>query len=233
MGRRLILRLATPALCLLGCQTQEEPTAWVRFVHVNPEYAATVDVWAGKKPAFVGVTYGDATSYATFLTQSSFQAFPEGRRAPALFAISPRMEAERKYSLLFLFGVPNQALVLPDDTTAPPSGQAYVRFVHAALGVGRLLVTDAPLRGGGGQPRLESPQELLITLRQAGHVTGYRAFQAGDVVLYLSPDGVRSTVSARLSLRSGSLYTVVITGSGNLQHGLPLRFRSYEHLLIP
>lgn len=38
-------------------------------------------------------------------------------------------------------------LVLEDDLTAPPAGEARVRFVHAALGVGEVSLSDGQGRG--------------------------------------------------------------------------------------
>nr|BCW99989.1 MAG: hypothetical protein KatS3mg041_0036 [Bacteroidota bacterium] len=232
--RSFFVFLSTGCLFLAGCQREDSPTAWVRLLHLNTEYPASVDVRADGKLAFVGIAFGDGTPYQSFPADATFQAFPEGRTGPMLFSAHPPMEPEHRYSILFLSGLPGQVLVLADDTTAPPSGGAYVRFVHAAVRVPQLVITDIPLSGGGGgQPRVSADGEMRIWLRRPGQTTGYRAFPAGDVVLYLSPDGLRSTGSARLSLRAGSLYTVAITGSGSTQDGIPLRFRAYEHLLIP
>ncbi len=124
---------------------------------------------------------------------------------------SATLTAGQAYSVVAVgTGSSVQTLALSDDLSAPPSGQAKVRFVHAS--------PDAPavdVAVSGGQ--------TLFSNVAYKNASNYATVGAGTVSLEVRPTGSTNAVLTipNVNLNSGTVYTIyavgLVKGSPSLQ----------------
>ncbi|HLO66721.1 MAG TPA: DUF4397 domain-containing protein [Holophaga sp.] len=126
------LALASLALGLACTSTKHDPPASVRIVHASPD-APAVDVYAGDASLVKGAAYKAATSFSQVPSGNlTFKVDPAGTTTPVLTATA-MLQPKGYYTVLAVGNLASiQALVVPEEATAPDAGKVKVRVVHAA-----------------------------------------------------------------------------------------------------
>jgi len=131
----------------------------VRVVHASPD-APAVDVWVNGNVAFSDAPFTGITDYAS-LSPGSFdvQVVPAGATEPVVIDATLELAADTDYTVVAVGLLADiEPLVLIDNNSAPASGKAHVRFVHAspdapavdiAVAGGPVLFADVPFKGVG------------------------------------------------------------------------------------
>lgn len=195
------------ALVAAGCIQMQEPvpeTARVRVVHASPD-APAVDICANGTAAFRNAAFPGATDYAT-VEEGTYQirVVPAGTGCEGGGVINAALPlpADTETTVVAVNTLDSiEPLVLEDDNSAPSSGMARVRFVHASpdaptvditLTNGATLFNDVAFKEAGGY--IEAPAGTLdLQVRDA----------TGTVVVLTLED---------VMLESGTVYTIYAVG---------------------
>jgi hypothetical protein len=226
-----LLSLLLAAALLGGCDTKDAPTGvrptqpfgQIRFVNAIPDsaQARTVNVTLEGVPLGANVGYGSA---AVGAAGSLYAPVSVGERTLAVrktadtsihvLDLTLTVEEGKQYSVLGTgLGTDVSPVVLTDDNSAPPEGQAKLRVVHAAPSAGSVdvYVTDTATATDIGPL---APSAASVGYRAASDYvavpagpTRIRLTSAGtkDVVLDLTP----RTTPALPTLTAGQVRTVV------------------------
>lgn len=181
-----------------------QATASVRLAHMVPG-APAVDVYVNGQRAFDGLAFKGTTEYASVPAgQPNIRMARDGDPQAVLAEVQLNVQGGRQYTAIAtLVSGMIAPLVLTDDNTPPPAGNANVRFVHASPDA---PAVDIAARGG---PVLFSN----ISYRNTGQ---YRAVPAGTYTLDVRPAG-QTTVALsvpNVEPRDGQILTII--GAGQL-----------------
>jgi hypothetical protein len=104
----------------------------VRVVHASPD-APAVDIWVNDGIAFSNAPFTGITDYATLDSGTyNVKVVPTGATEPVVIEADLEL-AGADYTVVALGLLDSiEPLVLMDDNSAPASGKAHVRFVHAS-----------------------------------------------------------------------------------------------------
>lgn len=205
---RLLLAAVLAVAGLLGgasAASAQEPT-WIRLAHLSPT-TPPMDVYvapaAGGEETVVlaGVGYGAVSSYTELAPGPHvFTWRPAGSPVtdPGLLTLSAELEAGSAYTVA---GVGQddevRSILIDDDLSPPPAGEARVRFINADTSSGPvdLALVDGP---------------LLVQDAEFATVTDYGSIPAGaqtiQVVTAEAPDGATMDVD----LPAGSVNTLLL-----------------------
>lgn len=125
------------AVMLAGCVPMQPPveTSRIRVVHASPD-APAVDICANGAAAFSDVEFPSATSYAT-VEEGTYQirvvAAGTGCGGGGVINAALPLPADAETTVVAVNTLDSiEPLVLEDDNSAPATGSAKVRFVHAS-----------------------------------------------------------------------------------------------------
>jgi hypothetical protein len=194
MKLRLFGAALLGVLALAGCGDDDDdngPAAEgsVRAIHFSPD-APAVDIKVDGDQVLSGVTYTQASDYlAVPAGDRTFRVEAVGSDAAAIEATVPVADGV-DYTLIAIDNVASiEPLYLTDDNTAPPSGQARVRVIHGAPGVGAVDVYFAP----AAAPVFNTPSLVnfafgaVSTLPNNGG--NYITVPAGNYIVRVVPTG--------------------------------------------
>ncbi len=186
---------------------QGEP-AQVRVVHASPD-APPVDVLVDGNVVFQNVAYNNISDYMPVAAGSHTVAIvPAGAAEPVLAQTTADLEADQPYTLA---ATGKQALLEPlllrDDPSLPPPGQARLRFIHLSPNAPAVDLT----RPGAG---------ALFSGVPFQNDGSYITINPGTYTLevQIAGTGVAAAVAPGLELEGGTAYTVFATG---LAGGIP------------
>lgn len=113
--------------------TSAQSTTTVRAVRMAPG-APNVDITVVGQRAFAALAFKAATTYAAVpADQRNVRVAPAGATNPVVIDVNLNPQAGQQLTVVATGELPGiRPLVLPDDNSASPGGQARVRFVHAA-----------------------------------------------------------------------------------------------------
>ncbi len=196
----LALLLAVPTV--EGISQAQGGQANVRAVHAIPG-GPPVNVTVNDNEAFSGVNYKDVTDYtAADAGTATVQVVPADNPESPLLDIQTDLEASKDYSIVAA-GTPEQPepLVLEDDNSPVPQGQARVRFVHVAPNAPPVDVAPQ-----GGSP-------LFSNIAYLG-VGGYELLDAGTVTLEVREAGTENVLLTvpNVNLESCAVHTIWAMG---------------------
>jgi LPXTG-motif cell wall-anchored protein len=192
----LSLALATSALA-------DSHMARVRVVHASPD-APAVDVWVNGAVAFSNAPFQGITDYAELAPDSyQVQVSPTGATEPIVIDATLDLAGGTDYTVVAVGQLADiEPLVLVDNNSAPASGKAHVRFVHASPDApavdiavangGPVLFSNVPFKGVGDYLPVDAGTYDL------------EARLAGTDTVALSVPGV--------SLADGAVYTIFAMG---------------------
>lgn len=199
-----------------------QSTAMVRAVHMAPG-APNVDIAVDGQRAFANLAFKAATDYAPVPAgQRNVKVTPAGATTPVVIDANLNPQAGQQLTVVATGELPNiQPVVLTDNNTAPPAGQAKVRFVHAspdapavdiAVQGGAVLFRNVSFRGVGEYANVPAGAYTLearpagqttavltvpnVTLSAGQIVTLFAAGKAGDGSLSVVPVVYQSSQAA-------------------------------------
>ncbi|MBC8043621.1 MAG: DUF4397 domain-containing protein [Rhizobacter sp.] len=223
---RSFLGLLTLSLFVSACSTTTTPTeppkpdtAQVRVYSAAPD-VTSVDAFANNTSVVSGVTFDNEPAYSEIAVGNTTFNLRIGGTSVNMFT-SPapvNLQKGQRVTLVALDSAGTASifyagLSLPDTTATPASGQAFVRFVHAAYNAGAVSVSAAPV---GIAP--------VTVSAKFKDFTGYYAIPAASAVpltVQQQPGGV-TVLSTSLTLQAGKNYTVFIKGVAGAAGGTAL-----------
>ncbi|GMU24072.1 MAG: hypothetical protein AMXMBFR13_41490 [Phycisphaerae bacterium] len=205
------LTLIATTACVMAPNGAEQ-NARVRVVHASPD-APAVDVCANGGVLFANAPFPAGTDYASVPADTyQVRVVPAGAGCASdgvIDAALPLGEGTDTTVVAVNRLASIEPLVLSDDNSAPPTGQARVRFVHASpdapvvditLPDGTTLFNDVAFKGNGG----------YISVPAGTYTLQVRDSTGATVVLELDP----------LTLSAGRVYTVYAVGLASGQPAL-------------
>lgn len=200
--------------------TTVDPDATVKIVNVLPD-AGSVDVFNGSsKLNSSAIAYGEATGYMNVADGDATFDFKSSLTGNTVLS-APLTFKGGSYTL-FAAGTADGnntvGILTEDDLSAPSSGQAKIRFVHAASDAPAVnfLLNDSLLQSGNAYKSATAFKEVAAgtyTIKLNNASTGETAISRPDVVL-----------------EAGKIYTVVAQGLLNptpvLEQGFSLNVLS-------
>jgi LPXTG-motif cell wall-anchored protein len=194
----LVLSLAMATIALA-----DSHMARVRVVHASPD-APAVDVWVNGAVAFSNAPFQGITDYAELAPDSyQVQVSPTGATEPIVIDATLDLAGGTDYTVVAVGQLAEiEPLVLVDNNSAPATGKAHVRFVHASPDApavdiavangGPVLFSNVPFKGVGDYLPVDAGTYDL------------EARLAGTDTVALSVPGV--------SLADGAVYTIFAMG---------------------
>jgi len=176
--------------------------ARVRVAHLSPD-APAVDVWVDGELAFDGVAFEQVTDYVVLPAGSrDIVVVPAGATEPEVISAAVELLPGADHTVAAVGLLADIApLVLQDDNGLPESGQAHLRFVHAAPDA---PAVDVALAGGPKVFEGLAFGEVGAYVPLPADVVDVELRAAGEVAAVLTYPG--------LWLRDGGVYTVFATG---------------------
>jgi LPXTG-motif cell wall-anchored protein len=175
--------------------------ARVRVVHASPN-APAVDVWVNDGKAFTNAPFKGITDYATLDTGTyNVKVVPTGATEPVVIGADLTLEA-KDYTVVAVGLLENiEPLVLVDNNSAPATGKAHVRFVHASPDAPAvdIAVKDGPVLFGN------------IAFKGVGD---YSPVDAGTYNLEVRLAGTNTVALdvPGVTLNDGTVYTIFAMG---------------------
>jgi hypothetical protein len=214
---RLLLLATLSALLLAavpGVAGAQSGEAMVRVAHFSPD-APNVDVYVGGAKALSDVPYKTVSDYLPLPAgKAELAVRPAGAAAGSKPVISatPTLEGGQAYTVAAVGKVDDiKGEIFTDDLSAPPSGQAKVRAIHAAPDV---PAVDVAVKGG---PTLFEGAEFPSA-------TDYAPVPAGSYDLQVkAADGGKVLLEATAPVEAGKIYSIAaIGGAGKPVELLPI-----------
>jgi hypothetical protein len=209
--RKLAL-LMLPVLFIFGCDNNDDndnPTpqimsSFVRVAHLSPD-APAVDIWVDGAVVLEDVPFRAFSGYLEVEAGTrNIQVTPANSTTPVIDA-DVALDPDKYYTVAATGLVGENDLspiVLTDDRSGNPNGNAHVRFVHTS--------PDAPnvnIRVANGGPMLFSD----VAFREAADYIGVGAAMYDLEVTLAANDQLVLTVPA-VTLNSSTNYTIFAAG---------------------
>jgi hypothetical protein len=177
------------------------PTARVMAVHASPD-APAVDLVVDGAVAGTGLTFPNNTGYLTVNAGTRNVKVNVSSNGATVINADLPTAAGGNYSVFATGPVAGlEALVVPDDLTAPAAGKAHVRFIHLSPDA---PAVDVAVTGG----------PVLFPNQSFRDYTAFTPVDAGSYDLEVRPAGMSSVVLALpgVTLEAGRIYTVFAKG---------------------
>ena len=210
VSARVLVGLIVGAGVLLaaGCDSgndEDEVPALLRVVHATPGLAP-IDFFIDFDLFTRNLAFRSATPYNRW--EPGLRRF-EVRAAgdPAeLVAQDFVLDEDTAYTALVTGAAGDSSFILlQDNRSAPPAGQARLRMVHAARRIGSLTVV-ATETGGGSM--------LDVALGRFGRTSAFISIPAGNFDLDVRPtSGGGGPVPLNQSFQAGRRYLIVVTNT--------------------
>lgn len=188
--------------------------AMVRVAHFSPD-APAVDVYVNGNKTLSGVPYKTVSKYLSVPSGTyRFEVRPAGAdpSSKAVIDASSPLQAGQAATVAAIGALANiQGKVYVDDLSAPTSGKAKVRVIHAASEV---PAVDVAVAGG----------PTLFSGVSYPNATRYAEVAAGSYNLEVRPAGSQNAVlSATQAVTAGNIYTIAaMGGAGKSPELLPV-----------
>ncbi len=210
MNLKLLTLGLTVAAFAAGCSDDDSSTApateaGVRVVHASPD-APNVDVLVDDAQVLSSVPYLGSSSYLEVPAGTrNIKVNAAGTTTTVIDADVP-LTAGADYTVIAGGLVSDIApIVVEDDRSAPPTGNAKVRAVHGAPSA---PAVDIYVTAPGADLAVATP---TLTSVPFGTASGYLAIPAGEYQLRVTPAGSKIVVidSGTLPLVAGQVRTVI------------------------
>jgi len=198
-----IIAAASPAASAAPLAATSAQEGWVRIAHLSPQ-APAMDIYLypfgdpAHPTVLRDVSYGDVSAYMT-LAPGEYTVAMRGLNAPATshpaLVSSFMVGARTAYTVAALGPDPGLCVVVLQDQTTAPKGQALVRVVQASLKDDHVTVSYG--------------STVLATQLAFGSVTPYAAVAAGAHSVKLTASGDDATTTS-LQLTADTVHTIVV-----------------------
>jgi hypothetical protein len=198
-----VIAAASPAASAAPLATTSAQDGWVRIAHLSPQ-APAMDIYLypfgdpAHPTVLRDVSYGDVSTYMT-LAPGQYTVAMRGLNAPATshpaLVSSFMVGAKTAYTVAALGPDPGLRVVVLQDQTTAPQGQALVRVVQASLKDDHVTVSYG--------------STVLATQLAFGSATPYAAVAAGVHSVKLTASGDDATTTS-LQLTADTVHTIVV-----------------------
>jgi hypothetical protein len=198
----LAIILVCIATVIAGCGGDDDNpgSTHLRILHASPD-APNVDVYVDNAVVLANVPYPTASSYLTIAAGTHTIKINAAGTSTTVINVSPALARDGYYTAIaanFVAGI--QALLATDDASAPPSGQARLRVIHAAPDAGPVDI-------------LVNNQVVLSNVPFAA-ISNYLAVPAGTYDVKVNAAGTSTTaIEATVVATAGNNYSAVAIGS--------------------
>jgi hypothetical protein len=187
-------------------EAKERDNALVRFIHAIPGQRA-VDAWVDDSKPFTKIEYKLVTAYQEVPGERhTLRVRPTGEDAAQPLLESRESFADGKhYTIIALpgsFQTSPALRVIDDHLTAPSSGKAKVRVIHASPDAGEVEIFA------------QGKNEALFDDVRPNSESGYREVDPMAGAIEVRPRGQRNAVLTMpgLKLEANKIYTIILTG---------------------
>src|SRR5271165_3758465 len=204
-GFAALISAASPAASAAPLSAQD---GWVRIAHLSPQ-APAMDIYLypfgdpAHPTVLRDVSYGDVSAYMT-LAPGEYTVAMRGFDAPATshpaLVSSFMVGAKTAYTVAALGPDPGLRVVVLQDQTTAPKGQALVRVVQASLKVDHVTVSYG--------------STVLATQLAFGSATPYAAVAAGVHSVKVTASG-DDPATTPLPLTVDTVHTIVVLDSSS------------------
>lgn len=219
-------KLLSALIFIVGSTTVNAQTD-VNVLHLAPfadnEVATAVSVDVNGSEVLNPVTYNQVAGYLELSGagvapgNALIEVFaPPGSADPAAIEANVNLQADTQYTAAAVGDINNQGLsilLFEDDNSAPTSGNAKLRIVHAAPFANTLPATEVSIRDDNGT--------IINGLGNVpyGATSGYFEVPAATYDLQIAtPDGTTTLIDiAPVALADGDIVTIFAIGEGNNQ----------------
>ncbi len=198
-----MIAAASPAASAAPLAATSAQDGWVRIAHLSPQ-APAMDIYLypfgdpAHPTVLRDVSYGDVSAYMT-LAPGEYTVAMRGLGAPATshpaLVSSFMVGAKTAYTVAALGPDPGLRVVVLQDQTTAPKGQALVRVVQASLKDDHVAVSYG--------------STVLATQLAFGSATPYAAVAAGGHSVKLTASGDDVTTTS-LQLTVDTVHTIVV-----------------------
>jgi Domain of unknown function (DUF4397) len=198
-----IIAAASPAASAAALTATSAQDGWVRIAHLSPQ-APAMDIYLypfgdpAHPTVLRDVSYGDVSAYMT-LAPGEYTVAMRGFDAPATshpaLVSSFMVGAKTAYTVAALGPDPGLRVVVLQDQTTAPKGQALVRVVQASLKDDHVTVSYG--------------STVLATQLAFGSATPYAAVAAGVRSVKLTASGDDASTTS-LQLTADTVHTIVV-----------------------
>ena len=202
-----VMAAASPAASAAPLATSAQD-GWVRIAHLSPQ-APAMDIYLypfgdpAHPTVLRDVSYGDVSAYMT-LAPGEYTVAMRGFDAPATshpaLVSSFMVGAKTAYTVAALGPDPGLRVVVLQDQTTAPKGQALVRVVQASLKVDHVTVSYG--------------STVLATQLAFGSATPYTAVAAGVHSVKVTAPG-DDPAATSLPLTVDTVHTIVVLDSSS------------------
>lgn len=209
--RKLAL-VGVAALGLAACSDDNDPiapvqaTAQVRVVHGSPD-APNVDVLVDDATALTNVAYRGASDFLEVASGTRRIRVRATGTATTVIDANVPLDEDGSYTVIatgLLAGI--QPLVIRDTLTAPATGQAKVRVVHAAPAA---ALVDVYVTAPGADITAATPVLTDVPFRG---VSNYLSVAAGQYQIRVTTANTTTVaIDATVTLTAGQIRTIVAT----------------------
>jgi hypothetical protein len=211
----MVLALCAASLLVLPVAARAQGSAaMVRVAHFSPD-APAVDVYVNDDKVLSGVEYKTVSEYLELPAGSYDLAVrPAGAAASSdpVIEATADVAASKAYTVAAVGALADiEGKIFPDDLSAPGSGKAKVRVIHAAPEV---PAVDVAVKGG---PTLFEGAEFPSA-------TDYAEVAAGTYPVQVKAAGTDDVLlEASLPVKAGTIYSVAaVGGAGKDAELLPI-----------
>lgn len=219
-------------LALASCGSLNLNQANIRIIHASPD-AGAVDVYVGSKKLLTNVTYTQASAFSQVdpgnlivkICPTSAATTPPAN-CPIDTTNSPIVVTSgNSYTIVAVGTVANgtlQALVAPDDLTAPQSGQFRLRVIHAAP-----AATPVDVYATTPTTDLSTAVAAVSSFTYKSITVPYIGIPAGSYRFRITTAGTKNVLidsgTTGFPLSNGKIYTAIaVNPVANVTNGLIL-----------
>ncbi|MDR5837115.1 DUF4397 domain-containing protein [Caballeronia sp. LZ034LL] len=215
MIKYLAMFLFCVASVIAGCggDDNNSGSTHLRILHASPD-APNVDVYIDNGLVLANVPYPTASNYLTIVAGAHNIKINAAGTSTTVISVSPSLGRDNFYTAIAAnFVASIQPLLATDDASAPPSGQARLRVIHAAPDAGPVDV-------------LINNQVVLSNVPFAA-ISNYLLVAAGTYDVKVNVAGTSTTaIEANIDVAAGTNYTAVAIGSVKTAATNPLALKA-------
>ena len=207
--RKFVLLFLGVLAILVSCKKDDPAQTTLRFMHYSAN-APVINYYIGNDLFIGNNSYPAPTPYQRTNAGTITINARQQSNGASLFNVEGTFNQDKFYSIVLFDSLSKlKVTAMEDDKTAPPSGKAYVRFLHLATGEGAVDI----IKAGG-------PTKLFTNRSFNDHsgnstLTRYTAIDPGPfscAAIVAGSPNVLITQLPSFAATAGKSYTLILRG---------------------